>query len=287
MADRAAADPSAIARAASSSRARHLVRRVLWIVAQALRLVPRSQRAAVAFRASRVLAPVIRRVPDMAEALRMHVETEADAAFGIALRVLNRFDIAFDLRFDIEGEDVLSAATQRRAGTLLVGTHALTTQLIPRALTDQGTAFHVVSRGPTYRIAGTPRWIDAIHPNPNVLLSVRSALRRGELILALLDRGAPQAGRTQCVETRLGDVHIADALLRVAVNAGATTLFMMSRMNDDGSVHIRYSAPGAESDSSPEALAHAYARLIIDHNAAIMSPEGVVPLGLEPRIGRL
>lgn len=246
-----------------------LFRLVMWTVATIMRVVPRSLRAGTAFRASRLLLPIVRRLPDMAETARMHVEREEDTAFGMALRVMDRLEVGFDLRFHVKGEALLRDALRLETGTLLVGTHALTTQLIMRALCDEGIAFHLIAGADRYHIAGTTRWIPTIQTNAQMLVRARTALRQGEVVWALLDRGAPHPGRTTLVETRLGDVHVADALLRVAEATGARTLIMMSRMRDDGTVSVRYSLPPSGPHAPASELLKDYATAIIEHNAAL------------------
>lgn len=199
----------------------------------------------------------------------MNAEREVDTAFAMVLRAMDRLDVGFDLQFRVEGEPLLDAALGHASGTLMIGTHAWTTTLITRALYDAGIDFHVVASGPRYHIPGTPQWVDTIEATPYMLVRVRSALRRGEVVFALLDRGAPQTSRTTRIDTALGEVHIAEAILRIAATSGTPTIFMMSSMSDDGTVHVCYSAPRAGANATASELMRDFSSAIIDHHVAL------------------
>jgi hypothetical protein len=100
-----------------------------------------------------------------------------------------------------------------------------------------------------------------------MLLQVRSALRRGELVLALIDRQPGDRRHARSFHAKFGDFHVADGLLRVAGACGARTLFMMSATDDSGAVCITITAPASGPLASPEALLLDFGSALVEHVA--------------------
>ena len=102
-----------------------------------------------------------------------------------------------------------------------------------------------------------------------MLVQVRSALRRGDLVLALIDLQCAQANRSMTFHTKFGEIHLADALLRVAVACSAPTLFMMSETDRSGTVVLTISSPVSGAHARADALLRDFADAVAGHVARL------------------
>lgn len=237
---------------------------LLYCMGRVMRLLPRRRRYGAAFGASRSLLWIARRTEKMANAQALHVEADADIALGEAMFLMDRLGVAYDPRFSIDGYDILRDFASDGRGTLLVGAHALLTKFIPRAFADDAVDVNIVANVELLHIPGTTRWDVTIPGSPSMLLRVRSALRRGELVFALIDRPGPQQDRTTVIYTKLGEVHVADALLRVAEACGARTVFMTTTSHA-GLILVRFTVPRSGVSAPSRELLQDFAATIIEH----------------------
>jgi len=198
---------------------------------------------------------------------KWHVERDEEFALGWALQLLDRFDVRFDPWLRVEGHELLKDAVRGGRGTLLVGTHALLTRLYMRALANAGYEFQLVAIDATFRIPGTEDQISTIERSRNVLLGVRSALRRGEIVCALIDQRDSDVKRATTFRTKFGEFHMVDTLFAVATACGAATLFVMSRLDHRGAVCLSVTAPASGPNATAKELLVDFADTLVEHIA--------------------
>ncbi|HET9982149.1 MAG TPA: hypothetical protein VFQ38_01115 [Longimicrobiales bacterium] len=234
-----------------------------------LRIVPRRHRFGAASLVARALRPLLARTTLYREQLRHRVDSLPEIALFRVLDALTRTGTRFDPVMTIDGGEALQAALQSGRGVLVVAPHAMLTTLIVRRLHDMGCAPEVVSADPGMRIDGTRLPARTIQPSPAFLLAVRSRLRAGGVVCAMIDRGEPSEGRTVEFATPGGPVLVADALVRLAVRCGARVVFTTFRLDERGRVVAALASPDAASSGSPEAILGDFAAFVRTHVARI------------------
>lgn len=227
-------------------------------------LVPRRMRYGMTRRLSHMLLPFWRH---RLATGKWHVERDEEFAFGWALQLLDRFDVRFDPWVRMEGHELLKEAVEGGRGTLLVGTHASLTRLYMRALADAGYEFQLVAIEASFRIPGTERAITTIERSRNVLLRIRSALRRGEIVCALIDQRDSEARHATTFRTKFGEFHMVDTLFAVATACRAPTLFVMCTLDRHGAVCFAHTTPATGPNATAKELLVDFADTLVEHLA--------------------
>lgn len=235
-----------------------------WVAGKTLLPFSGRTRYELAVRLSRAALPLLRESPAMHAARARSVEADPDIALGLALYALDRGGTPYEPRFVLEGEEILREALARGRGVLCISVHAALAYQVPRALDMHGYAMTAISSDP-FHLRGTRRFARTIIESPRMPLEVRTALRRGELLGAMLDRLESEGRRITTVRTPLGEVPLADALLRVALRCGAPVVFLWARGDADGAIRVRVGAPPPEAAGSVEAIRDAFADALSAH----------------------
>lgn len=198
-------------------------------VSQLLRAVPRRFRFSAAVRLAATATPLLRFHPLIRERLKTRVETAREIVTFHLLDVLTRHGVAFDPRIRTEGLEWFERAVAQQAGLLLAGPHSMLSVLALRSLLSMGRNATVVSPDPVL-IPGTSLSARVIEPSFTYLLEVRRVLRENGIVAAMIDRDVIGGRSTFAVPTAQGEVVVADALIQLAVRAGAPVVFFAARL---------------------------------------------------------
>lgn len=175
---------------------------------------------------ARVLAPVFRRA-NLGRWHRAHLTSSAaDTALFAACELLDRRRTLYDPRFHVIGATTLAAALEKRRGLVLLTVHGVLSNLLIRYYAaDRRLAPTMVAvSDQTSFVAGAGRRPEVLAPSANFLVQLRTRLRRGEVVFAMVDR-SPDDPRTLRFDTPHGPITITDSMLRLAVRLGAPVLF--------------------------------------------------------------
>ena len=198
---------------------------------------------------ARPLVEVVRRTPQFRVLESTRFGSAGEIALHLLLHTLTTNGAAYDPLITIDGYERFLAAHRRGRGVLLVSSHTVLVVLMLRRFHDDGIAPLVVAVDRGMRIEGTARTVDTVQPSSS-LLRTRTGLRDGRLVCAMIDRleHEPHA-RTEQLDTALGPVIFAPALLHVAARCQATVAFCEAHLEGQrvrGSIVLASSASGAE-----------------------------------------
>jgi lauroyl/myristoyl acyltransferase len=241
-----------------------VLRLAAWLVSGCLQLLPRRARFATLLQMARVLWPVARR----ANLGRWHrtrlTSSTADTAVFAGCELLDRRRISYDPQIDVVGEDALAAALQMGRGVVLLTVHGLLSNLLIRFYeADRGLSPTMVAvSDQTSFVSGTGRRPDVLVPSPTFLLRLRTRLRQGGVVFAMVDRAAEDP-RALHFMTRHGPVTITDSMLRLAVRLHAPVLFTTCHVHGTAVV-LRIEEVRASSGGLPGLTAALVARIEAD-----------------------
>ncbi|MBV8518444.1 MAG: hypothetical protein JO197_13690 [Acidobacteria bacterium] len=156
------------------------------LLARAFRLLPYRRRLGAAVALSRFV-PVPARY-------RMPLETRRDAAARIVVRALGYAGLQFAADHDFDGFDLVREAYREHGSVILVSAHLMLAGLFLRRLDAEGYPFLTLrwfAPDPPHLLgADTPQ--DYLVVSPQVLVQVRSRLRRGTIVILTVD--SPDGG---------------------------------------------------------------------------------------------
>lgn len=195
-------------------------------VAAAMELVPRKRRFGAAVLLAPVLVQMVRRSSQYRLLANSRFDSGTEIALHLLLHTLTANGAAFDPLITIDGYERFVAEHRRGRGVLLVSPHTPLVLLMLRRFHDDGMEPCVVAADPELRIPGSSRIAETVQPSATSLVQIRSRLREGRLVCAMLDRAVhePRA-RTTELETALGRVIFAPPLLHVAARCEASVAF--------------------------------------------------------------
>ena len=132
----------------------------------------------------------------------------------------------------------------------------------------------IVSSNPRRPRPGTGK----ILLGPSFMLRVRTSLRGGGLVLAMIDHPASSDRRIRRVATPGGDMFVSDGLVRLAMRCGATTLFGSAAL-DGSDVRVTLRRPSLEATSADATLDEfcAFVAAGASRAAGRRSPTGSIP----------
>lgn len=247
----------------------HLLSRALALQMWA---VPRRYRFRAAALLAGVLTPLVRRT-SWYRAQRQHrIDGANEIALYYVLEIMTNSGALFDPVLDVEGAEALEEALKKREGVLIVGLHALLSQLIFRYLYDTGYVPTIVSAAPSAHIYGTRLVVRAIQPAPAYMIRLRSVLRDGGMVCAMVD-GEHRTGR-ELVKfvTAEGPMYISDALIRLALRCNASVLFTSVRVDQRRGVLLTIAAPSTSTGLTVESVTEDFVAFIQAHVAQSANP---------------
>ena len=229
--------------------------------------VPRRYRFKLARRFTAALKPFIKRTAWYRAHGSLGIDGVEEIALHHALSIMSNSGALFDLEMKIEGAEILRSALRKSHGTLIVAPHALLVLSLFRYLCDLGCPPTIVSAAPYVHVYGTRLVAPTLQPSSNLLIRVRSALRRGEVVCAMIDEGPRNSARTEQFETCTGPVYISDALIKLAKRCAADVIFTSARLDRRQDIILTFGAPMAPTATSEISIAKSFVNFLETHVA--------------------
>lgn len=140
----------------------------------------------------------------------------------------------FPIKLRISGAEAVYEAAHNPGGVIISGAHLPMIRLLPRALAELGNAPTVLvasQQSPPGRFVvwGMVEKMPALMPAPNVLVKVRTVLRRGGSVLMMAD---PHPGEPYSFQ-----------IFRLAPRVGARVVFTTWKLAHDGVIEFSFFAP--------------------------------------------
>lgn len=198
-------------------------------IAVAFRAVPQSHRFTVAVSLGRLIEPLVARTEAWNMRQLLRTDSLRETSLDLVLLMLDRHRVRYDPRVEVIGGEHLEGDAPN--GTLVVSPHAMLAAHLTRVLHDRGIPLQVVSPEITQPITGIGRAVRVLMPSPWLLVRARRALRSGEVIAAMIDRGEPER-RSVTMQTSSGPLLVSMALLQVAVRQRARIVFLHGRLEE-------------------------------------------------------
>lgn len=189
------------------------------------------------------------------------LSSERDIRLDLALSTLNAAGLAVRPRLQMQGVEVLDRALAAGRGALLIAPHMPLLRLAVRHLHDTGRPVTAVTGIAPQRAAGSHSSVPTLPVSSTFLLGARDALRRGEIVFAMIDRLESASGRTVPVALNGTTFHVADPLIRLAARCGAPVLFAGARVHGRG-VSCMITPPGDGLD--PEMMTRDFIAFVQD-----------------------
>lgn len=205
-------------------------------------VVPRRYRFETARRLTAALTPIVKRTSWYRAHESLGIDGVEEIALYHALNIMTRSGVLFDLEMKMEGAEILHTALQNSRGTVMVAPHALLSVALVRYLHDVGRLPTTVSAAPFVHIYGTRFVTRALQPSSSLLIRLRTALRRGDLVYAMIDEAPRNSARTIEFVTSRGPVFVSDALIKLAQRCDSNVIFTSSRL-DQSQLVVTFAAP--------------------------------------------
>jgi hypothetical protein len=207
-------------------------------------LVPRRYRFALALRVARWLEPVIARTHAWRARRLLLTDGVRETSLDLLLAALTRHGVCFDPQLVMEGGGA-DCLPPPGTGLLLLGPHTMLSTLFIRLLDARG---HVVwgASAAHLRLPGARRPARILLPSPQLPLQIRSKLREGCMVFALIDRGE-DSPHTVNYQLAAGTMRVSGGLLRLALATRTPTYFIATRTEGYRVVsRVRPAAPAAQ-----------------------------------------
>jgi hypothetical protein len=216
---------------------RHLKSAVGKSAGGLLRVVPPRRRFWVALRFANAIGSVRETISALrGRPFRLGSGREYTLAYLLGCMDLQRLEFATAIR--VIGLDQLRLATARKRGVLVVTTHANAglARLILRPLFDSELPAVTVSTGSGFPICGTGLLGETIAPNSAFLLRVRSKLRAGFVVCAMIDAPNAENLTPHHVSVDGGSTWLADPIIRMAVRWQVPVASLKGSLGNSGVV---------------------------------------------------
>jgi lauroyl/myristoyl acyltransferase len=247
-----------------------------YLLSRALALglwtVPRRYRFSAAALLARVLTPLVRRTSWYRAKRQQRIDSASEIALYYVLEMMTNSGALFDPVLHVEGADVLNQALKKGRGVLIVGLHALLSQLIFRYLYDKGNVPTIVSTAPSAHIYGTRLVATTIQPTPVFMIRLRSILRNGGMVCAMVDGEHSTKRKLIEFDTAEGTMYISDALIRLALRCDASVLFTSVRVDARRGVLLTIAAPATSTGLTVESITEDCAAFIQAHVGQSVNP---------------
>jgi lauroyl/myristoyl acyltransferase len=195
-----------------------------------------------------------------------------EIALHHVLSIMANSGVLFDPVISVEGAETLNAALKKGSGVLVVAPHALLSLLLFRYLYDTGCVPTIVSVAPFVPIYGRRLVARAVQPSPASMFGLRSALRRGGIVCAMIDQREANGRRSVEVATPEGPIYISDALIRLAELSNASVVFTAVRLYKRRGAVLTFGAPEPSSFTSVETITRDFVTFLKEHMGTVASP---------------
>ena len=236
-------------------------------IAVALRTVPYDHRYAFIMRLARMLTPLVRRSAAYRGLARITpVISPGDYALHRVLDTLTRGGTGFPLRVRVEGQEVVDEAIARGRGVLIASPHAPLCVPVLAWLDARAFPIDAVAASDFAWVSGTDaRRVTTLARGPGMMIRVRTRLREGRTVWAMIDRTDPRERRLVHFDTQAGRFMVSDALVKVAVRCGAEVVFLSARSDPEHGIRAEFAAPRAGSAGSVERITADFADFVREH----------------------
>jgi hypothetical protein len=245
------------------------------IFALAIRVLPRRSRFGASTVLARMLTPLIHRTSWYRVQRKLRLDGVNDIALYYILSIMTHSGALFDPAFHLEGAENLNAALKRGQGILLVAPHALLSVSAIRYLYDVGCVPTVISTAPSVGVYGTRLAIRTLQPSPTFMIGLRSILRDGGMICAMVDGKRAGWNRNTEFSTVEGPMYINDALIRFAIRCNASVVFLSVRMDQRRRIVLTFGASATGPGSTVDEIRKDCIAFMQAHVAAVASASGV------------
>src|SRR5207253_748203 len=125
----------------------------------------------------------------------LRIDRGDEIALHYALSIMTHSGAMFDPEMSVDGAEKFDAAWKKGRGVVVVAPHALLSLLLFRYLHDIGCVPTIVSASPSVHIYGRRLVVRALQPSPATMFCLRSALRSGGVVCAMIDQQQAEARR--------------------------------------------------------------------------------------------
>jgi lauroyl/myristoyl acyltransferase len=234
--------------------------------------MPRPYRFGAAKALARALAPLVQQTSWYRAQRRLRIDGVSEIALHHVLNIMANSGALFDPEISVDGAGTLNAALKNGQGVLMVAPHALLSLLLFRYLYDINCVPTVLSAAPSVPIYGRRLAARAVQPSPAGMFGLRSALRSGGVVCAMIDQRRSHGRRTIEVETPEGPIYISDALIRLAELSNANVIFTAVRLDKRRGAVLTFAAPETAPFINVETITRDFVSFLQEHVAAVASP---------------
>ena len=236
------------------------VRPVRMGVATLMRFVPRARRFPLSVQVASAFPP-LRQTRSGSLARIPNIHSVRERVLSAILDAMDSAGVGYEPLWKGPGIQAIQAPLADGRGVLLVGMHgnAGLSRLLLRSLYDARIPSTVVSLMDPHPVCGAAVAAAAIRPERNFMLAVRTKLRRGEVVCAMMDSFEPKGEGSVELRVAGGTIWIADALFHLAAACNAAVVFVGARLSHDGSLLVHLVPSSDSSDvagTRTELLSH-------------------------------
>jgi lauroyl/myristoyl acyltransferase len=217
-------------------------------------------------RVATVLTPLARRSSAYRALTRISpVILPADYSLHRVLDTLTRGGTSYPLRVRVEGREVVDEAIARGRGVLIASPHAPLCVPVLAWLDDRAFPIEAVAASDFAWVSGSDaRRVPTLARGPGMMIRVRTRLREGRTVWAMIDRTDPRERRLVRFDTHRGPFMVSDALVKVAVRCGAEVVFLSARADPEHGICASFAAPRPGSAGSVEHITADFADFVRD-----------------------
>lgn len=205
-----------------------------------LRLVPMHRRYRAALAVARLFPRDRRHTRSPSLKRRPGASSLREMVLGTLLEAMDFCSVGYEPAIVLTGSGPMQAALRAGRGVLYAATHANggLARLAVRVFHDWNVGLAPVTLGARCAVPGKALLIPSIRRDPHFMVAVRTRLRNGELVCALLDAYERTEQRPVEIRAAGGSLWVSDSLLRLAVACGAAIVFAAASLDDDGTIRV-------------------------------------------------
>jgi lauroyl/myristoyl acyltransferase len=196
-------------------------------------------------------APIIGRSQFRNRADDGFAETTLDVALNYVLTRLSAHGVGYDAEIAVVDDSALREALSDGRGVLAIGRHGRSSLVTSRVFHDRGRQVVTIAEAAESAKLGGLELDGVLHPSNGYLLRVRSHLRQGKIVCALVDRAAAATEADREFFRDGTRIVVSEALIRVAMSCGVRILFATAHAGP-GAMQMTIRAPRVESTSATD-----------------------------------